>query len=111
MHSTSSEERAARAVTQTRQIGHWLTTVGGVHSDFAVDMADLLAAVRLVEEEVSNLVQLDVGDPAQADEALKTAGRISAQLFTELRDHLDGLDRQWAVFEDRLERLGTPDVS
>jgi hypothetical protein len=75
----------------------------------AVDMADLLAAASLVEEEVSNLLLLDVGNPREADDALRIAGRISAQLFTELRDHLDRLERQWSTFEDRLESLGTPD--
>jgi hypothetical protein len=34
---------------------------------------------------------------------------MAAQLFTELRGHLDSLENDWEQFEDRLEELAPTD--
>lgn len=78
-------------------------------TDMAVDFADLLAAARFVDEMLSKLVQLDVRNAHQADEALQLLGSISAQLFTELRGHLDSLEREWEALEEQLDKLGVPE--
>jgi uncharacterized protein Yka (UPF0111/DUF47 family) len=75
----------------------------------AVDFADLLSAARFVDEMLSKLLQLDVRNAQQADEALQLIGSMSAQLFTEIRGHLDGLEREWDVLEERLDELGAPE--
>jgi hypothetical protein len=34
---------------------------------------------------------------------------MSAQLFTEVRGHLDSLERNWDALEERLDELGGPE--
>jgi hypothetical protein len=34
---------------------------------------------------------------------------MSAQLFTEMRGHLDSLEREWDGLEDRVDALGAPE--
>jgi len=75
----------------------------------AVDFADLLIAARSVERALTELITLDAENPQQADVALALAGKMAAQLFTELRGHLDSLENNWEQFEDRLEELAPTD--
>jgi hypothetical protein len=109
MTKPASPERAAATVARTREIARWLETVGASPTEMAVDFADLLSAARLVDEMLSKLVQLDVRNAQQADEALQLLGSISAQLFTELRGHLDSLEREWDGLEERVDALGAPE--
>jgi hypothetical protein len=81
MTKPASQERAAATVARTREIARWLETVGASPTEMAVDFADLLSAARLVDEMLSKLVQLDVRNAQQADEALQLLGGMSAQLL------------------------------
>jgi len=109
MTKPASQERAAATVARTREIARWLGTVGSVPTEMAVDFADLLSAARVVDEMLVKLVQLDVRNAEQADEALRLLGTMSAQLFTELRGHLDSLEEEWDVLEQRVDELGVPE--
>src|SRR5690242_10887689 len=106
MTTPPSQERAAATVARTREIARWLGTVGAVPTEMAVDFADLLSAARVVDEMLVKLVQLDVRNAEQADEALRLLGSMSAQPFTELRGHLDSLEEEWDALEQRVDELG-----
>ena len=106
MTKPPSQERAAATVARTREIARWLGTVGAVPTEMAVDFADLLSAARVVDEMLVKLVQLDVRNAERADEALRLLGSMSAQLFTELRGHLDSLEEEWDALEQRVDELG-----
>jgi hypothetical protein len=104
-NAPSLDDETQGRVELARRIGMWLRKTGVTHSEMAVDFADLVAAARSVERALAELVTLDAENPQQADVALALAGKMAAQLFTELRGHLDSLEKDWEQFEDRLEAL------
>jgi hypothetical protein len=81
--------------------------VGGpdAAAESAVDLADILHAAADVRALLTELLATDPVIPSQADRALQVAANIEVQLFSELKAHLESLERAWPRVLERLDSL------
>ena len=95
-------------VELTRSIDNWLRKIGlrddETVAQAAVDLADLLHAAADVREMLERLKTLDTSGSKGADEALQLAANIEVQLFTEIKAHLESLERSWPLVLRQLDR-------
>lgn len=101
---TSLEE----TVALTQRLGEWLrklTLEEEVIADLAVDTADIIAAAEAVKELTDSMMKTDLSEPTEADAALSAATEIEVQLFTELKSHLETLERAWPRLLECLDTL------
>ncbi len=103
-----------RNVAMTHALTEWLRSAGlGEHpkrADLAVDLADILTAAEAVREDVEALLTLKPTVPGEADTALTMAAAIEAQLFGELKGHLQSLESAWPSLLERLDELSSPEA-
>lgn len=100
--------RMEENVALTQSMGEWLRRLaleGELAAEVAVDVADILAAAEAVKELSLSMMKADPSVPREADAALTAAAEIEVQLFTELKSHLETLERAWPRLLERLDAL------
>ncbi len=101
-------------VAQTIAIRAWLDKLGFRESapeeNFAVDLADILAAASEIERQLKLVLVLDPRNPEEANRALLHLGIMDAHLFTELKGHLATLELEWAAFLERVADFAPDDA-
>jgi hypothetical protein len=108
MTSTQENDRdAAENLELTQRLTTWLRSAGIARTTAAVDLADVLAAAKRADTLVRRLLKLKPDRPQDADEALRILGQLRAWLITEMKPHLDDLEKAWPILESRIERLGS----
>ncbi len=100
---------AAEDAALADRISEWLRSAGVTHTEMAVDLADIVGAAKYAENAIMELLKLDVRSPTDADSALEQLGRLDAWLFTEMKHHLEELQRAWPELEGRLVELAPDD--
>lgn len=107
--SEPGADHLRRNVATTHALTEWLRAAGlGDHerrADLAVDLADILTAAEVVQANVNALLNLRPDSATEADTALTIAAEIEAQLFGELKGHLESLEKAWPVLLERLDQL------
>ena len=96
-------------VALTRKLSGWLHAIGIPMTEMAVDFVDIISATRCVQADLDALLKLDVSQPDQADSALKLLGRLDAWLFSEIKHHIQELEKNWPQLEERVAAL-SPDT-
>lgn len=96
-------------VALTHALTRWLRKAGvsddHVVADLAVDLADIVAAGQAVRDAVEGLLRQDPRNAGEAGAALALVGDMEAQLFGEMKDHLNSLESAWPVLLERLDKL------
>ena len=110
-----SEDRAAieRHVAFADALARWVRRAGvsdEAVGDLAVGFADTLHAAESARPELEALLALDPTKPADADEALSRLGYLNALLFTEMKSHIEDLERRWDELEARLLSVAPDEV-
>ena len=108
-----SDDRAAieRHVAFANALARWVRRAGVTEDavgDLAVGFADTLHAAESARPELEALLALDPTNPADADQALSRLGYLNALFFTEMKSHIEDLERRWEELESRLLTI-TPD--
>jgi hypothetical protein len=103
---------ADEQVAFTNRIASWLANAGVDDLDrratLAVGLADVVHASRVAAVDLMGMLQEDLSVQNSADRASQRAGRISAYLFGELKDHLLAIEALWEEeIEVRLAARGT----
>lgn len=103
--------RLEQNVDLTRRLREWLNRAGideeRTQSAVAVDAADIVAAGEKVAELLETMMRADPESPDGADRALTAATEIEVQLFTELKSHLQTLQKAWPKVLERLDAAST----
>ena len=104
---TRSEDRAAieQHVAFANALARWVRRAGVSEEavgDLAVGFADVLHAAESARPELEALLALDPTKPADADQALSRLGYLNALFLTEMKSHIEDLDRRWEELEARL---------
>ena len=84
-----------------RRLSRWLREAG-VERMEAVDFSDIVFGARVVERTLEEMMRLNPWRARDRDRALGHAGVLSAYLFTEIADHLSGLQKDWPELEHQL---------
>lgn len=95
-------------VALTQRFENWLRRLAledKLVSELAVDTADIVAAAEAVKKLLLSMMRKDPAVPPESDAALSAAAEIEVQLFTELKSHLETLERAWPSLLERLDAL------
>ena len=95
-------------VALTQSLEDWLRKLAldeEVIADLAVDTADIVAAAEAVKALTDSMMKTNPSKPTEAETALSAAAKIEVQLFTELKSHLETLERAWPRLLERLDAL------
>lgn len=87
------------------QIAGWFRSAGIEQSDIAVDVVDTIVAARKVEEILHKMLALRPNQPQDAAQALEHIGKLHAWFFSEMKYHLEELERAWPEIEERISIL------
>ena len=100
------------------QLTRWMERAGipdgPTQADLGVGFADIVFAAAEAERALQLLVSTDPTQVAGADEALTHLGYLNALFLSEIKYHLEDLERAWPALEELLAaRAGfhdTPDT-
>ena len=100
----ASDDTEATAVL-ARDLALWLSRAGVAPTELAVDFADLLHGAKEVQASLVILLSLDVNRREDAEHAMEQLGLLHAWMFTEMKPHLEEIERGWQQLEDRIVEL------
>jgi hypothetical protein len=101
----TKEGNAAADVAFANRLATWLHTANVGTTEMSVDFSDIVSASRFVQAELEQLMKLDIHQPDQAATALDCLGRLHAWLFTEIKHHIEELEKTWPGLEGRVAAL------
>ena len=82
---------------------------GDAVGDLAVGFADVVYASATAAGELEALLSLDPTVPADAELALKRLGYLRALFLTEIKWHVEDLERRWDELEGQLSARAPDD--
>ena len=82
---------------------------GATQADLGVGFADIIFAAGEAEAALRLLLQTDPRSPEGADKALTHLGYLNALFLSEIKDHLEDLERAWPGLETLLASRVPPD--
>ena len=96
------------------ELARWIERAGVTDAeavgDLAVGFADILFAAATASRELEALIALDPTASAGAEAALAKLGYLHALFLTEIKPHVEDLERRWEMLEECLAARVPADV-